>query len=49
MNPDIPIPKAMGYYLHKTIKASGYFRKDGKGRFNNDYYLEVIQANLISE
>lgn len=49
MNPDIPIPKAMGYYLHKTIKASGYFRKDGKGRFNSDYYLEVIQANLISE
>lgn len=49
MNPDIPIPKAMGYYLYKTIKANGYFRKDDKGRFNSDYYFKVIQVNVISE
>jgi hypothetical protein len=48
-DPDRSLPKVMGYYLDKKIRAGGYLRRDSSDRFNGDYYFEVFDAQVVDD
>lgn len=49
VNPNIFRIEIMSDFLDRKIEASGYFRKDDKNLFDRDYYIEIINAQIISK